>query len=246
VGERAEDKAKAQAFLRRFQRTLENLLPLPGEMESCIQRTTAEAKDNYAQRHLRKPEAAFLNGSVVPALSKLVCQVLPSDRARKALLNEFHPCMSSVSCGSPASTQKHPFTKMLSVKPETIYERWSADPFKALVQSWPDFALRKPFPHKIVFEGKYFSGGSLANARRVLVSDIYQAFFYRGLPFVEETKKGRAAWDYDYACLVAYDASRDGTLKQAWEGLPRVVQGSFWSGANIYVMILGGQGRSTK
>jgi hypothetical protein len=41
---------------------------------------------------------------------------------------------------------------------------------------------------------------------------------------------------------MAYDASPRGTLKAAWEGLPGKVKRSFWEGANIYVIILGGQG----
>jgi hypothetical protein len=73
-----------------------------------------------------------------------------------------------------------------------------------------------------------------------LVSDIYQAFFYRGLPRVDATKRGHPEWDYDYACLLAYDASPDGTLVAAWEALDSSVRQSFWDGANIYVMILRG------
>jgi hypothetical protein len=32
-----------------------------------------------------------------------------------------------------------------------------------------------------------------------LVANVYQAFFYRSLPDVAETAKGRAAWKYDSA-----------------------------------------------
>ena len=83
-------------------------------------------------------------------------------------------------------------------------------------------SLREPCRHKIVFEGKYFSNGSLTYAQKELVGDIYQAFFYRGLPFVPQTRRGRAKWDYDYSCLLAYDASPMGTLKAAWEAFPRL------------------------
>jgi hypothetical protein len=133
---------------------------------------------------------------------------------------------------------------VLGATAHDIYARWADEANKSsLVQSCPDFALREPFPHRIVFEGKYFPNGSSQYAQRELVSNIYQAFFYRGLPFVAETAKGRAAWDYDYACLLAYDASPTGSLKQAWRDLPARVKNGFWTGAHIYVMILGGQGR---
>jgi hypothetical protein len=239
--------AGAHAFLEQVERELNASLPPPDEMERYIRETVKRAKANYSERHLRLPEAAFLNGYAIPKLAELIAGKLSPNEVREALLNEYHPSMPWLSCASPARTLKHPFTKVLGASAETIYARWadSTNP-SALVQSCPDFALRKPFQHAILFEGKYFASGSLQYAKRALVNDIYQAFFYRGLPFVEATKRGRAAWDYEYACLLAYDASREGTLKSAWEGLPERVRESFWNGANIYVMILGGQGRSKK
>jgi hypothetical protein len=188
-----------------------------------------------------------LNGFVLPALA-LAVQADPScstdAKVKQALLNEYHPSMPEISSHTPARTAKHPFTKMLGANAQEVYDRWADEGNNSsLVQSCPDFALREPFPHKIVFEGKYFANGSRQYAQRALVENIYQAFFYRGLPYVPETVKGRAAWDYDYACLLAYDASTTGSLKHAWENLPTRVKQGFWSGANIYVMILGGQGR---
>lgn len=244
---RAQDKEEAQGFLLGFEKSLKKSLPHAPEMELEIRKTVAAAKTQYSERHLRLPEAAFLNKFVVPALAEMIGAYakLDIESTRKALLAEYHPCMSSISCGSPWHSLKHPFTKLLNAKAESIYLRWM-DPKKAVVQSCPDFALRQPFPHKILFEGKYFPNGSLPYAKRVLVNDIYQAFFYRGLPFAEGTKSGRAGWEYDYACLLAYDASPGGTLRNAWESLPQGVRNSFWKGANIYVMILGGQGRQKK
>jgi hypothetical protein len=99
-------------------------------------------------------------------------------QAREALLNEYHPSMPGISSGSPARTVRHPFTKVLGASPGGIYARWSDPSNKAsLTQSWPDFALRASCPHKIAFEGKYFSKGSLHYAQRELVTNIYQAFF---------------------------------------------------------------------
>jgi len=180
-------------------------------------------------------------------LFRAVCdEGLSAAEARRALLNENHPSLSQYSVDSPARTVRHPFTKSVGASPGEIYQRW-ADPTdkSALVQSCPDFALRTPFPHSVVFEGKYYSQGSPEHGRRELVRDIYQAFFYRGLPSVEETKRGRAGWAYDYAVLLAYDASPLGTLRRAWDALPAKVRDGFWAGANLYVMILGGTGRES-
>jgi hypothetical protein len=210
---------KAHEFLTDLERQLGQQLPAPAEMESWVRLTVRETKGEHARRHLHGPEAAFLNGHVLPSLASAIRREpsCSSDAAaNRALLNEYHPSMKDISSHSPARTTLHPFTKVLGATAHEIYARWADEANKSsLVQSCPDFALREPFPHRIVFEGKYFANGSSQYAQRELVANIYQAFFYRGLPFVAETAKGRAAWDYDYACLLAYDASPTGSLKQA-------------------------------
>ncbi len=237
-------KDEAHKFLAKFEKSLKSLPSAP-EMEWWVRQTTRANKAPHGDRHLRGPEAAFLNGHVIPALFNAIrAEGLSDSEARRALLNENHPSLPQYSVDSPARTVRHPFTKAVGASPVEIYKRW-ADPkdTKALVQSCPDFALRAPFAHSIVFEGKYFSQGSPELGRRELVRDIYQAFFYRGLPSVEETRRGRAAWEYEYAVLLAYDASPQGTLRAAWNALPAKVRNGFWEGANLYVMILGGTGR---
>lgn len=237
-------RSNVQRFLQKFEKSLQ-ALPSAQEMETNIRATTRRAKLIHEERHLRLPEAAFLNGYVIPALHVAICEEgLSREQARRALLNEYHRSLPQFSMDSPARTARHPFTKVLGAHPGEVYRRW-ADPENksALVQSCPDFALRTPFPYNVLFEGKYYSKGSLKYAQQELVRDVYQAFFYLGLPRVEETSRGRAGWEYDYACLVAYDASPSGTLREAWEGLPRQVRDGLWDGANLYVMILGGSGR---
>ena len=243
-------KDEAHEFLSNFEDCLARQLPTAPAMESWIRHIVRETKGEHARRHLHSPEAAFLNEHVLPRLAATI-RADPSCAtdadAKRALLNEYHPSMPQISSHTPARTAKHPFTKLLGASAQEIYVRWAdANNASSLVQSCPDFALREPFRHKIVFEGKYFSTGSSQFAQRELVANLYQAFFYRGLPYVPQTAKGRAAWDYDYACLLAYDASPTGTLKHAWDNLPTRVKNGFWAGANIYVMILGGQGRSRK
>jgi hypothetical protein len=241
-------KDNAHEFLSKLEQTLADQLPPAAEMEPWIRRTVREAHGEHVRRHLHGPEGAFLNGLVLPALSQLVRRdpsCCSDDRAKQALLNEYHPSMPEISSHTPARTARHPFTKILGANAQEVYSRWADEKNgSSLVQSCPDFALRDPFPHKIVFEGKYFSNGSDQYAQRALVENLYQAFFYRGLPYVPETARGRAAWDYDYACLLAYDGSPTGSLRNAWKSLPLRVKHDFWTGANIYVMILGGQGRA--
>jgi hypothetical protein len=99
-------------------------------------------------------------------------------------------------------------------------------------------ALRAPAKYRTVFEAKYYSGPS-TGAEEELVRNIYQAFFYRALPRLPKTER-HAAWDYEFACVLAYDATPDGDLLEAWKTLPASVKSACWTGANVYVMILRG------
>ncbi|HUS20191.1 MAG TPA: hypothetical protein VMZ25_11130 [Terriglobales bacterium] len=235
----ATSKDQALGFLKELEKTLNSGLPGPTTMESWIRSTVAEAKTNDKKKHLRLPEAAFLNGQALPALFDfLIHRGLSKEEAKRALLNEYHRTMSDLSSRSPIRWERHPFRKIMSGSPSDIYRGWTnPDKGYGLTRSCPDFSLREPFPHSILFEGKYFPRGSLEFAQRQLVTDIYQTIFYRGLPCLAAAKK-HPDWNYDYACLMAYDASTLGTLSSAWRELPQQTRDSFWEGANVYVMIL--------
>lgn len=237
----SDPKADAYEFLQGFSKAILKSSPRAADMEPEIRRIVAAAKTNAQEKHRRLPESAFLNTFVLPVLHRYLRDGagLTADQAKEALLNEYHRSMLAISCRSPIRAKRHPFKKVLGAGAESIYRQWTnKDQNYGLAQSCPDFALGKPFPHSIVFEGKYFASGSQAYAAKQLVTDIYQAFFYRGLPRVEATKRGHPEFDYDYSCLLAYDASPGGTLLGAWDALDRKVKKSFWDGANIYVMIL--------
>lgn len=242
-------KAQALAFLRELERTLNNCLPGPADMESWIRRTVAAARTNDKEKHLRLPEAAFLNGKVLPVIFELIQSYcgLSKEQARLALLNEYHRSMPDVSCASPIRWERHPFKKIVGASPTDIYRAWAdSEKGHGLTQSCPDFSLRDPFPHSILFEGKYFPwrSGSLEFAERQLVALIYQAFFYRGLPRLASKPKKHLDWHYEYACLLAFDASPKGTLTTAWSALHPRIQRGFWEGANVYVMILRGTSKA--
>jgi hypothetical protein len=185
-----------------------------------------------------------LNQFVVPVLSKAIRDHQDMDDATAALslLSEYRRMRPHYCSGTPARTQRHPFQKLMGITPKAIFEQWKSGRDTALTRSCPDIATREPFPFKIVFEGKYFESGGMEKAQAELVTSIYQAFFYRALPYVPSRKKG-PAWDYDYACMLAGDVSVEGNLKGAWEKLPSAVKSGFWEGANIYVMIV--RGRNT-
>lgn len=234
------EQITAGGFLEKLEETLNARLPKGASMNPIIRGMVAEAKTDNAKKHLKLPESAFLNHFVLPAVfEQLQTEAgLSVEQSREALLNEYHRSMPQFSRAGPIRPLRHPFKKLLGSSPESVYREWRY-PTKGdgLTQSAPDFALREPFPHSILFEGKYYSTGSASYGAKQLATDLYQAFFYRGLPDVPETKKHRP-WGFKYACLLAFDASRDGTLRAAWDALSAKIRKSFWEGANIYVMIL--------
>lgn len=235
-----DNKAATYAFLRDLEEGLNLSLPGPQEMRSKIRKLVSEAKTTKKSPHMQQPEDAFLYGYAVPYIYAAM-QAMPgvsSEAAKQGFLSEYFRNLSICS-GTPARSERHPFNKQIGSKPTTIMEQWKGRTGNPLRQSCPDFAFRTPFPYKVVFEGKYFTAGGRAAAERALVENAYQAFFYRALPKIEPSEKV-TGWDYDYACLLAYDASEEGSLRAAWGKLEPKVKRGFWEGANVYMMILRG------
>jgi DNA-binding XRE family transcriptional regulator len=124
-----------------------------------------------------------------------------SSSAYEALLTEStFARKQKLASASPASCEKHLFTKHVGAPLDEIVKLWWSDSKRLPVsQSCPDWAFRSPCPHKIVFEAKFFRDDSFDSAQRELVRGIYQCFYYRAKPTVEPRAK-RPGWDYDYAC----------------------------------------------
>ena len=165
-----------------------------------------------------------------------------NSKAQQAILSEYKKMREKYCCPAspPIRTIKHPFKKIMGVKPATIMQQWLSGRDNALTQSSPDICIREPFPFTVLFEVKYFEKGGRDKAVTDLVTSIYQAFFYRGLLYVPSRKVKQAAWDYEFACMLAGDVSAEGSLQKAWETIPNEVKRGFWEGANIYVMIVRG------
>ncbi len=212
-------------------------------MRDLIPAVVEQAKTDDSRKHMRQPEDAFLHNFAFPVLFEQMQSVdgVNEEVARASLLSEYYRNMPKYCVNTPARKQRHPFNKVMGIVTDDIMKQWKGESSGAkLKQSCPDFAFQSPFPYKIVFEGKYFPKGGPKKAETELVTNVYQAFFYRGLPYDEQTQ-ARPAWDYDYSCLFAYDATEDATLVHAWESLDTEVKAGFWEGANLYVMILRGQ-----
>ncbi|MHB1543871.1 MAG: hypothetical protein ACYCSY_11575 [Acidiferrobacter sp.] len=234
------DSARAEAFLKQLQARLETLPP-PEQLTTELDRAVGE-RDPKRDTHLFRREAAFVNLHVVPHLFDLIQQPAylgaNGERARQALRNESLRGMEEYAVETGAWLAKHPFSKHWPGPPEKVYSDWTSG--KGLRDSWPDILLSDPNLPRVVFECKYFTGGTAAAAQHCLVTSLYESCFYRGLPPLGETTR-HSAWTCDFACLVAYDAS-DGKLVNAWKALPDSVRSAFWDGARVYPIIFSGQG----
>ena len=235
-------KKEAFNFLRSVEDYLNKTIPPPSIVAEELSSIVKKAKSSGKELHKAYPEGAFLNHYIAPAFFEfLKSQVgLNAKEAKKAFLSESYRNISEFASASPARSQRHPFKKVIGVRPREIIKQWKGEgQGSSVAQSCPDMAFRSPCPHTIIFEGKYFSKGNIQSAETALATDIYQAFFYLGLSHLPETSK-HPAWNYDYVCMLAYDATKSGSLKEAWESLDKKVKIGCWEGASIYVMILRG------
>ncbi len=226
-------------FFRSLEQHLNETRPGPNEVVTSIAEIVRASRTSGSNLHKSFSEAALLNHYLLPAIHHFVSRLdgMDPDKARASLLSESYRAMRQYASGAPARLSRHPFEKVIGAIAQSVVQRWKSD--KVTVKSYPDLALRAPCPYQTVFEGKYFSRGGLTAAEAALATNIYQAFFYR-LAGIPETPR-RHAWDYDYACVLAYDATPGGSMLQDWDGLrPRIGKGC-WDGAGIYVMILRGR-----
>jgi hypothetical protein len=187
-------------------------------------------------------EWRFLDKFVLPSIHKYLGKAIDqptAERSRQAFLAESIAARKNLwTSDSPRSAKKHLFTKDWADPRSVIKSWWDETAKKGLTsQSCPDWAFRAPCPHTVVFEAKLFRDGGIERARSELVTGIYQCFYYRAHPEMQETKT-HPAWKYDYACLFAYDASKNQSLAKVWESLNKTVKAVCWDSANIFVMVL--------
>lgn len=233
------NKDVARLYLESLETWLRSNLCSASEMRVKIPAIMKTATTDASKKHWgNNPESAFLNALVAPLLfqhMQTVPGIGPSE-ARQSLVSDYWRSMPEYCSQSSARTEHHIFGKQLGG--ENAYQimaRWKGQSGKLLRQPYPDFAFRPPFPHRILIEGKFFANG---NGEKALVDAVYETCFYRGLPFVPEAPP-KPAWDYEFGCLIAYDASESGDLRKAWDSV--IPKSKFWESGNVYVMVLGGE-----
>ncbi|MCP4347158.1 MAG: hypothetical protein GY795_16725 [Desulfobacterales bacterium] len=236
------EKAEAFKFFRDLELLLNKKIPGPKELIESVSSIVEDAKNSGMAPHKKIPESAFLNHYVVPLLHDFIASLpdFDKEKATQTILSESYRNLGEYASGTPARSQPHPFKMAIGTKAQDVIEQWKGNkPGSPVVQSCPDMALNEPSPYRVIIEGKYFTKGGIQAAETTLATDIYQTFFYLGLSNVPATST-HPAWNYDYGLLLAYDATDEGSLLNAWQSLDTKVKEGCWEGANIYVMILRG------
>lgn len=231
-------KDEAKRFLETLENHLNRNIPEPSLMRERIEEVVSKAKTAVGEKSEAFREGAFLSHYIGPQIHSYLTDQLaiqPNEACRVFLSESRSLRRRGIASGSPARGQKHPFTKAIGATGKKVIRDWGGP--SPLVQACPDMALRAPY--KIVIEGKYFRKGGTEAAETALVTGVYECFFYLGLAKLPETKR-HSAWDYEYACLLAYDATESASLFNAWKGIREKVEQGFWDGAGIYVMVLRG------
>jgi hypothetical protein len=186
----------AYRFFQSLEQHLNEVLPGPREVATNIADIVRTSKASRTDLHKSFPEGALLNHYVLPAIHSFLSQLngMDPDKARESLLSESYREMRTYASGTPARLSRHPFEKVIGASAQSVVRRWKSA--KPTVKSYPDLALRAPCPYRTVFEGKYFSRGGTTAAETALATNIYQAFFYRGLARLPEGPRP-PAWDYE-------------------------------------------------
>jgi len=230
---------EVKEFLQRLQTHLGTVL---ANRQDVIDTVTERARKNKGGKDF---EAALVEEFILKALHGLLAQsetqYLDGRQPRDVILAESVRARreKAYAAGSPVRTPGHPFQKAIAARAEKIFSRWQGGELNqrksAVGQVCPDVALISPY--RVVFECKYFKTAGLQIAKAALVEGLYEAFFYRAMPRQARSMKHGAGWDYEYACFLAYDATPNHRLVNAWNAVKERVEENFWDDGNIFVMI---------
>ena len=230
------DRDQAYKFLDGLKRHLEQGVRPSSDIRDWL----AEEKRNAPPGKDLDYENRFVKKFILPKVSSYLQLVLGApEKACKAFLTEAEsPKKEKIASGSPASQNRHLFTKLLGVTSASVVKLWWDKRQKfPMAQSCPDWAFREPCPYKVVFEAKLFRDGGIEKAKTQLVQGVYQCMFYRGQPAAPRTAT-HTEWDYEFACLMAYDVSEQQSLVKAWDSVREEVSEGCWDSANIFVLVL--------
>jgi hypothetical protein len=187
------------------------------DREDEIRRTCPSERHKVACK-----ENVFGYFVAIPAFHRVLSEWFGGDpgRAISSLKGEYHKKFPEFLSGNPFEESGRLFPKDLGAKPNKVYENWIRRSSRyPLFQAYPDLAIVEPFPTSVVIDFKYYSGtegNSEPAAIAALVQSIYEIEHYT---YATDKDDGRLR--YRFGCLLAYDATPEKSLLQAYEAIPK-------------------------
>lgn len=227
-----DDKEKQSAFdfLFRLQKKLNSEMLAPLAVQELIGRIRAKPMYERTPKELLACNENLCFYLALPHVFSSMTEVhgINAVSARQSLLCEYYTKFPEFSSGNSYRRQGFPFGKDTTKSTAEILKGWR-NPYKSPPenQAYPDLCLSHPFPFRTIFEAKYFNTNNLNAAEKALVTGVREIAYYLGLP-----------WDYEYGCLVVYDASENNLFQAAWESI--AAKRLFWDDGNIFVMTVRG------
>lgn len=227
-------KQAAYDFLKQLEKRLQEAVPPPMELKGEVDAVWQKPK------HLKTEREKIESKENLPFFSLAIPQIFEFGKAqagltdaemRKALRCVYYRKFPEFSASNVFRKNGYPFSKKWGVSTSEVMQSWQKPRSSNIPanQAWPEAGLVTPFPWCILIEAKYFEEDSLSAAESSLVHGVYETAFYRGLP-------ADGDWSYDFGCLIAYDVSDKGHLKQAWDSV--VDKTVFWEHGHVFVMIV--------
>jgi hypothetical protein len=227
-------KEAAYNFLKQLEKALNGAVRPPMELKAVVDAIWQKPKHLKTEREkIESKENIPFYLLAIPQIFELAKTeaALTDAEMRKALRCVYYEKFPEFSASNVFKKSGYPFTKKWELSTNEVMRSWQKPQSSTVPanQAWPEAGLVAPFPWGILFEAKYFEEESLSAAESSLVSGVYETAFYRGLPPDDD-------WSYDFGCLLAYDVSEKGHLKQAWESV--VDKRLFWEYGHLFVMIV--------
>ena len=227
-------KEAAYNFLKQLEKRLNSSVPPRMELKSMVDAIWQKPK------HLKTEREKIESKENVPFFSLAIPQIfelgkkeaaLTDAEMRKALRCVYFGKFPEFSSSNVFRKSGYPFPKKWGLSANEVMRSWQKPQSSTVPanQAWPEAGLVAPFPWRILFEAKFFEEDSVSAAENALVTGVYETAFYRGLPTDGD-------WSYDFGCLLAYDVSENGYLKQAWDSV--VDKRLFWEHGHLFVMIV--------
>ncbi len=121
---RVTQKNEAYQFMKGLEKHLNENLPSPQQMRKEVRDLVAASRKDNKHKHLKNPESAFTNHFLIPRIFDFVSERVGKSEAQQCMLSEYLFMRKDYTGdASPQRQARHPFSKGIADKPQTIMRR---------------------------------------------------------------------------------------------------------------------------